>query len=104
MGTVVAVQTLSWPNSHIYLPPKYTAAKARPVSVVGSLIVLSGILQLLGFQVIGGEGRADCVMLAHLGGRGKQQQQTQGHMLTQAGEGQGFRGWVTHVRSDGIPL
>lgn len=85
MGTVMAVHTLSWPNSHIYLPPKCIAAKARPVSVVGSLIVLSDILQLLGFQAIGGESTADCVMLAHLGGRGRQQQQTRGHMLAQAG-------------------
>ena len=30
VGTVGPAQTLTWPNSHVYLPPKLTVAKARP--------------------------------------------------------------------------
>ena len=46
MGTLVAAQTLTWPNSHVYMPPKSTAAKARLVSVVGT-VDHSDILQSL---------------------------------------------------------
>ena len=48
MSTVGAVQTLTSPNSHVYLSPKSTAAKARPVSVVGALVVYSSIPQTQG--------------------------------------------------------
>ncbi|XP_068390970.1 meiosis-specific kinetochore protein [Eschrichtius robustus] len=47
VGTVGAAQTLTCPNSHVYLPPKSTAAEARPVSVVGALIVHSDVLQVV---------------------------------------------------------
>ena len=48
MGTVGTAQTLTWPNSCVYLSPKSTAAKVRLVSVVGVLIVHSDILQMQG--------------------------------------------------------
>ena len=38
-------QTLTWPESCVYLPPESTAAKARLFSVVGTLIVYSDIPQ-----------------------------------------------------------
>ena len=34
-----AAQTLAWPNPQVYVPTKPTAAKARPVSAVGELVV-----------------------------------------------------------------
>lgn len=43
MGTVGPAQTVTWPKSHMYLPPKSTAAKARWVSVVGTLTGYSDI-------------------------------------------------------------
>ena len=58
MGTVGPAQTLTWPDSHVYLPPKSTAVKTRLVSIVGTLVVYSGIPQMqdlpsqsLGFNV-----------------------------------------------------
>ena len=38
MGTLEAAQTLAWPNPHVYMPTKSTAAKARSVSAVGALV------------------------------------------------------------------
>ena len=35
-----AAQTLAWPSSYIYMPTKLTAAKARPVSAAGALVLL----------------------------------------------------------------
>ena len=46
MGSVASAGTLTWPNSHMYLPPKPTAAKTRLVSVVGPLIVYLDIPQM----------------------------------------------------------
>ena len=40
VGTVEAVQTLAWPNHHVYVPTKPTAAKASPVPVAGVLVLL----------------------------------------------------------------
>ena len=41
-----AVQILIWPSSHVYLPPESTAAKPRPVSIAGTLVVYSDIPQM----------------------------------------------------------
>ena len=38
VGMVGPAQTLSWPNSHVYLPLKSSTTEARLVSVVGTLI------------------------------------------------------------------
>lgn len=43
LGELWGQITLTWPNSHMYLPPKSTAAKARRVSVVGTLTGYSDI-------------------------------------------------------------
>ena len=45
-----AAQTLAWPNPHVYVPTKSTAAEARPVSALGALIVCSDILQVLSLE------------------------------------------------------
>ena len=39
MGAMEAAQTLAWPHAHVYMPTEPTAAKARPVSAVGALVV-----------------------------------------------------------------
>ena len=48
MGTVGAAQTPTSPNSYMYVPTKFTDAKARLMLVVQEFIVLSDILQVLG--------------------------------------------------------
>ena len=47
MGTVGPAQTLTWLDSHMYVPSNSSAVKARSVSIVGTLIVYSGIPQRL---------------------------------------------------------
>ena len=39
-----AAQTLAWPNPHVFVPAKFTAAKARPVMAAGALDVRSDVL------------------------------------------------------------
>ena len=46
VGTMEAAQTLAWPNSHVYMPTKPIAAKARPIPDAGAL-VLWDVLQVL---------------------------------------------------------
>ena len=50
VGAVEATQTLAWPISHLYLPRKSTAAKARPVSAAGTLVVPSDVPEVLSLQ------------------------------------------------------
>ena len=50
MDAMQAAQTLAWPNSHVYVPIKAIAGKARPVLAVGALIVRSDVLQALTLQ------------------------------------------------------
>ena len=45
MGTVGSAQTLTWPNSHMYLSSTSTVVKVRLVSIVGTLTVYSDIPQ-----------------------------------------------------------
>ena len=40
VGAMEAAQTLTWPNPHVYVPTKPTAAKARPVPATGALVLL----------------------------------------------------------------
>ena len=47
VGAMGAPQTLAWPTSHVYMPTKPTAAKARPFSPAGALFALWNILQVL---------------------------------------------------------
>ena len=47
VGAMGAAQTLTWPNPHVYMPTKSTAAKARPISVAGALIVCLDVPQVL---------------------------------------------------------
>ena len=42
-----AAQTLVWPNPHVYVPTKPTAAKARQVPAAGAPVFLSDVLQVL---------------------------------------------------------
>ena len=48
-GVTEAPQTLAWPNPHLYVPTKPTAAKARPVSAAVALFHLH-VLQVLNLQ------------------------------------------------------
>ena len=48
MDTVGPAQTLIWPDSRVYLSTKSSAAKARLVSDIETLIVYSGIPQTQG--------------------------------------------------------
>ena len=45
MGSVEPAQTLTSPDSHMYLSLESSAGKARLVSIVGTLVVYSGIPQ-----------------------------------------------------------
>ena len=47
VGAMEAPQTLAWPTSHVYMPTKPTAAKARPFPPAGALFALWNILQVL---------------------------------------------------------
>ena len=47
VGATGAAQTLTSPHPHMYVHTKSIAAKARPVSVVGALVVCSDVLQVL---------------------------------------------------------
>ena len=47
LGAMEAAQTLTWPNSQVYVPTKPTAAKARPVPAAGALVVLPDVSQVL---------------------------------------------------------
>ena len=42
-----AAQTLAWPNPHVYVPTKLTAAKARHVPAAGAPVFLSDVFQVL---------------------------------------------------------
>ena len=47
VGAIEAAQTLAWHNPCMYMPTKPTAAKARPVSAAGTLVVYSDVPQAL---------------------------------------------------------
>ena len=47
VGAMDAAQTVAWPNPHMYMPTKSTAAEARAIPAAGALIILSDILQAL---------------------------------------------------------
>ena len=47
VGAVEAAQTLAWPNPHVYLPTKPTAAKASPVTAARAVVVLPDVSQAL---------------------------------------------------------
>ena len=50
VGAMEAAQTLAWPNRHVYVPTKPTAAKARPISATEALVIHADILQALNLQ------------------------------------------------------
>ena len=47
VGVMEASQTQAQPNSHVYMPTKPTAAKARCVPATGALVVCSNVPQVL---------------------------------------------------------
>ena len=47
VGSMEASQTLAFSNPHMYMPTEPTAAKARPVSELGTLSVHSSVLPVL---------------------------------------------------------
>ena len=46
---MVAAETLAWPKPWVYIPPKSTATKARPIPATDAL-VLSDVLQALNLR------------------------------------------------------
>ena len=49
VGAMAAAQTLAWPNPHVYIPTKPTAAKARPIPSIEALVRLD-VLQVLNLR------------------------------------------------------
>ena len=44
VGVMGTAQTLAWPNPHMYVPTKFTAANARSILAVGAVVVHSDAL------------------------------------------------------------